>query len=263
MGEQVAHCVLDAGCEDRRKGQQRKFGPSGCEHDNPADVLCLPPCVVAAAWGDPVLTRRHCLGGGGLAVLLSWEVRAVDFSSELAVRLADAPVLRGNFIQTHTLKGFKNPMVSRGDFLLLRSRGVFWRVRTPFASTLLMTRERLLTRGAQGSTTMQIDLRSEPSLRSVNEVMFALLVGDLPVLSRHFRIDGKFLDGQDWRITLTPVDAMLSTQFKQLSLEGDHHVRKVTWDERSGDRTVIQFASLRVAQAATREEEASFESAGS
>ncbi len=210
-----------------------------------------------------MLTRRRCLSLIGVAAWLPLCVHAADLPADVRARLDDAPVLRGDFEQTRTLKGFKNPLVSRGDFLLLRSRGVVWRTRTPFASTLVVTRERLLSRGADGATTAKIDARTEPGLRAVNEVMFALLAGDLATLARHFRIDGELLEGQGWRLVLTPVDAMLAGQFTRLGLEGDRHVRQVQLDERSGDRTVIRFASLHAAQEPTREEEARFESAGS
>ncbi|MBZ8143313.1 lipoprotein carrier protein LolA, partial [Rubrivivax gelatinosus] len=81
-------------------------------------------------------------------------------------RLAEAPVVRGEFEQRKTVKGFRNPLLSRGDFLVARERGVFWHTREPFASTLVLTRERLLARGADGSVSTRLDAREEPGLRS-------------------------------------------------------------------------------------------------
>ncbi len=210
-----------------------------------------------------MLTRRRCLSLLGVSVLLPLRVRAADLVAEVRGRIADAPVLRGEFEQTRTLKGFKHPLVSHGDFLLVRSRGVVWRTRAPFASTLIVTRDRVLSRGADGAATAQLDARTEPGLRAVNEVMFALLAGDLATLARHFRIEGELLEGQGWRLLLTPVDSMLAGQFATLGLEGDRYLRQVRLDERSGDQTVIRFAALRAAQVPTREEEARFEPAGS
>jgi hypothetical protein len=206
-----------------------------------------------------MLTRRACLSLLG-AALLPLHARGADVAAGVLARLADAPVMRGDFEQTRTIKGFKNPLVSRGDFLLVRSRGVVWRTRAPFASTLVVTRERLLSRGADGATTAQLDARSEPGLRAVNEVMFALMAGDLATLSRHFRIDGELLEGPGWRLVLTPVDSMLASQFTRIGLDGDRHVRQVRLDERSGDQTTIRFSALHAAQEPTPEEEARFES---
>jgi hypothetical protein len=210
-----------------------------------------------------MLRRRRWLLAAGVVAVLPLPLHAADLAAEVAARLVDAPVLQGDFAQTRSLKGFKNPLVSRGDFLLLRARGVVWRTQAPFASTLVLTRDRLLTRAADGAVTSQLDARTEPALRAVNEVMFALLVGDMAALARHFRIDGELLAGSAWRLVLTPVDAMLASQFTQIGVEGDRHVRQVSLDERGGDRTVIRFSGLRATPAPTRDDEVRFESAGS
>jgi hypothetical protein len=203
-----------------------------------------------------VLTRRRSLA---LLAAFALPAAAADIAATVRTRLADAPVLRGDFVQTRTLLGFKNPLVSRGDFLLLRSRGVVWRTSAPFASTLIVTRDRLLARGADGKAMTQLDARAEPGLRTVNEVMFALLAGDLAALTRHFRIDGELLDGQGWRLALTPLNAVLAGQYALITLEGDRYVRAVRLDEPGGDQTLIRFAALRAAPEATRDDEARFE----
>ena len=206
-----------------------------------------------------MLTRRLALLSISLFAISPLQIHAGDLSADVRARLADAPVLHGSFEQTRTLKGFKNPLVSRGDFLLVRSRGVVWRTRAPFSSTLVVTRDRLLSRGADGATTDQVDAGSAPGLRAVNEVMFALLAGDLATLARHFRIEGELLEGSGWRLVLTPADALLVGQFATIGLEGDRHVRQVRLEERSGDQTLIRFAALRTSQELTREEDARFE----
>ncbi len=64
---------------------------------------------------------------------------ADDLLASVARRLADAPCIRGRFEQTRRLSGFSNPLVSRGDFVLARGRGVVWQTREPFPSSLLVT----------------------------------------------------------------------------------------------------------------------------
>lgn len=182
---------------------------------------------------------------------------------DVQARLADAPTLRGEFEQTRTLKGFNNPLVSRGDFLLARPRTLLWRTSQPFAFTLLVTRARLLSRGADGTTNAEIDTRTEPGLRVISNLIFALVAGDLRKLARHFRIDGELLDAHAWRLVLTPIDAPLAEQFVKLGLDGDRYVREVRLEERGGDRTLIRFDALRASPKLTREEAARLESAGS
>ena len=101
-----------------------------------------------------------------------------DVLAQVRRRLADSPVLKGAFEQRKTVKGFRNPLVSRGDFLVARDRGVVWATREPFASQLIVTRDRLLSKQADGSVMVRpgatvvhdrLHLRKEPVVRCAFE----------------------------------------------------------------------------------------------
>ncbi|MCM5682690.1 outer membrane lipoprotein carrier protein LolA [Schlegelella sp. S2-27] len=210
-----------------------------------------------------MLNRRRALQLlGGLAVLGAAPVAAArDVITEVQARLVETVVLRGQFEQTRTLKGFRRPLVSRGEFLVAKGRGVVWQTRQPFESTLVLTRERLVVREADGSSATRLDARTEPAVRTMNEVMFALMAGDLPVLTRRFRAEGELLGKEGWRLVLTPVEPGLAAQFSRLGLDGDRHVRTVRIEEASGDVSVIRLSDLQPAAVLTRDEEDRFESA--
>lgn len=186
---------------------------------------------------------------------------AADLQAEVLKRLESAPVLQGEFEQSKSLKGFKNPLVSKGEFLLARSQGIVWDTKQPFASTLVLTRDRLLARRADGSVATQMDASREPALRLVNELMFALLAGDLAVLASRFKVEGELQGAQGWKLQLTPTDALLAGQFSSIALEGDRHVKLVRLAERSGDLTLIRFSALRSAPALAPEQARRFEGA--
>ncbi len=198
-----------------------------------------------------------------LAALALWPLapRADEPEALLArirSHLADAPVLRGEFEQRKTLKGFKHPLVSRGDYLVARARGVVWRTQEPFASTLVLTRERLLARQPDGSVANRLDTAQEPGLRAVNEMLFALIAADLSALASRFRIDGEER-GTGWKVVLVPRDATLAPWIKGIELEGDRHVNGVRITEAGGDSSQIRFSRQQAGPALTREEEARFE----
>ena len=67
-------------------------------------------------------------------------------------RLARPATLRGTFEQEKQLQGFRNPLRSRGTFLLLRERGIAWDTTAPFPSSTVLGRERLVTTLPDGST---------------------------------------------------------------------------------------------------------------
>jgi hypothetical protein len=153
-----------------------------------------------------------------------------------------SPVLKGEFEQSKTLKGFRNPLVSHGEFVVARGQGVWWHTRKPFESTLVVTQTRLFTRAADGSTNNVLDAQTEPGLREVNELVFSLLSADLDALAVRFTVVAQPVGATGWTMTLTPRDANLAKFLVQATLAGDRDVQSVRIDEARGDSTQIRFS---------------------
>ena len=194
-------------------------------------------------------SRRHLLCSlvAVTAAAAAWPLRAqqtatADPLAELGRRLTAPPVLRGDFEQTKTLKGFKRPLVSRGAFVMARGRGVHWATREPFASTVVVTRDRIRTLDAAGGNST-IETRQEPGLRMVNDLLLALLAGDIKALASRFQADLVLEGARGWRLTLLPREATLGRFVTRIELQGDEHVRQVRWVEASGDDTRLRFSN--------------------
>lgn len=160
--------------------------------------------------------------------------------TEAGRRLDPAEVIRGDFEQTKAIKGFKKPLVSRGQFVIARGRGIQWVTLTPFPSTLIVTRDRLTT--VTEGRTQQLDVRQEPGLRAVNDLLMAVLGGDMKALGARFQTDGGPQGAQGWRLTLVPRDAALSRFIARIEMEGDRYVQSVRMSEASGDENRIRFS---------------------
>lgn len=165
---------------------------------------------------------------------------APELLAEVGRRLENPAVLRGEFEQTKTIKGFKRPLVSKGTFVMAAGKGVLWVTAQPFASTVVVTRERLLTLGESGAS-RQIDTRQEPGLKAVNEMLMALLAGDVKALAERFQAEGALQGAQGWRLALKPRDANLAGFITRIELEGHRHVDNVNLYEASGDASRIRF----------------------
>jgi len=174
-------------------------------------------------------------------------------------RLQAAPVLKGEFEQTKTLKGFRNPLVSHGEFLVARGQGVWWHTQQPFDSTLVVTRTRLFTRNADGSANDLVDAQAEPGVRQVNELIFSLLAADLDVLADKFTVVAQPVGATGWTMTLTPRDANIAKLLVRATLTGERDVQTVRIDEARGDATQIRFAHQVPSQALTIGEAARFQ----
>ena len=157
-------------------------------------------------------------------------------------RLKVAPVLKGEFEQAKTIKGFRNPLLSRGEFLVARGQGVWWHTRQPFESTLVVTPTRLFTRRADGSADDVMDAQAEPGLKQVNELVFSLLAADLDALAKRFDIVAQPVGAAGWTLVLTPRDANLARFLARATLAGDRDVQSVRIEEARGDTTQIRFS---------------------
>lgn len=159
--------------------------------------------------------------------------------TEIDHHLNHAPVVRGDFEQTKTVKGFKKPLLSTGQFLMAKDQGIQWLTTAPFASTLIVTREHLITK--TGDNVQQLDTRSEPSLRAINDLLMAVLAGDMPALGQRFHVEGRSNTKGKWRISLTPKDKEVSLFIARIDMEGADDVERIVLQEKSGDESRIDF----------------------
>ena len=183
------------------------------------------------------LARLVCV----VAVVASQAAPAAD-SAAVRQRLQLAPVVQGAFEQTKTIKGFRNALQSHGEFMVARGQGVWWHTLQPFESTLVVTRARIFTRAADGTSSNVADAQAEPGLRQVNELVFSLLSADLDALADRFTVDAQAVGATGWTLTLTPRDANVAKFLAKATISGDRFVQAVRIDEARGDTTQIRFS---------------------
>lgn len=175
--------------------------------------------------------------------------------AQVRQRVQDAPVVRGQFTQRKTVQGFKQPLQSSGDFVVARGKGIAWQVRQPFASTLIVKPDSLLSRAADGSVAMQMKAQDEPVLRTINAMLFAVMAADLAQLGQYFEVTGQ-VQATGWKLHLVPRDAMLAQWLQSVDLRGQQFVQEVLLQEARGDRSQIQIQNP-VAGQALRAQDAS------
>lgn len=204
------------------------------------------PAAYRRSWlASAVLAAALALPGAIAPAIAEGARPTVDPALALVhQRVAQVPVLRGEFTQEKRIKGFKNPLRSQGRFLLARDKGVVWSTLKPFPSDVVLTRDRILSRQKDGSTRIELDARQQPALRSVNAMMFALMSGDVQALSSRFNAQAQALSDNGWRLVLTPRPGAMAQAFAGITLEGDRYVRRVSIAERNGDATRLQFTAL-------------------
>lgn len=204
------------------------------------------------------LLRAVSLAVAAVVTVPSFAAPADDALKLVHERLKIAPVLKGEFEQTKTLKGFKNPLVSKGEFLVARGQGVWWHTQQPFESTLVVTKTRLFTRNPDGSASNLMDAQAQPGLQQVNELIFSLLAADLDALADKFTITAQPNGAAGWTLVLVPRDANLAKFLVRATLAGERDVQSVRLEESRGDTTQIRFSRQVPANAPTADETARF-----
>ena len=176
-----------------------------------------------------------------------WPVAAIaepGLAQAVRERLQQPDWLRGEFTQTKKVPGFAKPLVSAGNFVAARGRGVLWRTLKPFASELRLTQNEIrATQG--GQTAMRLDASREPAVRLITTLMFSLLNGDVSGLADVFELTGT-TKGASWQLSLTPKPGALQQVLKKVELEGDGFVRRIQLFEANGDESLIQLTGQRV-----------------
>lgn len=168
---------------------------------------------------------------------------APDLAQSVRERLQQPEWLRGEFTQTKKVPGFSKPLVSSGNFVAARGRGVLWRTLKPFASELRLTQNEI--RASQGGqTSMRLDASREPAVRLITTLMFALLNGDVSSLAELFELNGS-AQGASWQLSLVPKRGPLQQVLKKVEVTGDGFVRRIQLFEANGDESLIQILNPR------------------
>lgn len=179
---------------------------------------------------------------------------AQELLAQVRQRVQDAPVVRGGFEQLKTVKGFKQPLRSSGDFVVARGKGIVWHVLKPFESTLVVRPDSLQSRGSDGKLTMQMRAQDEPVLRTVNAMLFAVMSANLAELAQHFEVTGQ-VAAKGWSLHLVPRDPTLAQWLASVELQGNQFVQEVKLQEARGDSSLIRILTP-VAENALRPQDA-------
>ena len=190
-------------------------------------------------------------------VFFSAGTMAADLAASVKARLLQPEILQGRFEQSKQVAGFKKPLISKGDFLVARERGVLWRTQSPFPGELKLSRDEIIAR-QNGEVVFRLNASKEPSVRMINSLLFSLLNGDITRLNELFQMDGS-ISGKSWQLQLTPRQATLGNIMRKIELSGDQFVRRIDLNEANGDQTSIRFSDQTPKNTLSSEERTRFE----
>lgn len=204
----------------------------------------LPIICALCLWGAPSLYAA------GLSPAQAQALLPAAMQQTLAM-----PVQKGRFTQSKRLRELPSPLLSSGQFLLSRSKGVDWVLEQPFALRYTLTASGLTEQSAAGSK--HVDAKAQPGLAAASQLMLALFTLDFARLAQDFEISGQQQSGQ-WQLTLQPRNAAMAAVFAQAQLQGSTQLGSVLLTDARGDTTRISFKNLQTASTLSAADAARF-----
>ncbi|WP_425605980.1 LolA family protein [Paraburkholderia sejongensis] len=162
--------------------------------------------------------------------------------SRIAAHLAEPKGVRAQFTQTQTLAAMKQPLVSSGNLLFYRERGVIWQIDTPYKATYVITDAGVAQLNAAGQRVGTHSAQSTRGVAQVSKMMRAMLGGDLSALYSQFDVSAAGSAAQ-WRMHLTPNQPQLAQSIKGLEMSGGDYLQSLRITLANGDVTKLDFAN--------------------
>ncbi len=176
--------------------------------------------------------------------LFSCAVQGVTLD-QLQQRFSLQPVVRADFTQSRAIAGMAKPLVSSGQLLIARDKGLWWHQERPFALTLVLDDKRMV-QVMNNQPPQIVTAESNPQMFQFNHLLRALFQADRQVLEQNFTIDFSDLGKQGWRLVLTPKTSPLDKLFHTITLGGRDYLEGIELNDRQGDLTTISLSNQRL-----------------
>ena len=188
--------------------------------------------------------------------LISGSVFADSLVNQIGALVSASPTVRGKFTQSKTLSGVSKKLNSEGFFIVDKSKGVVWVTEKPIYQTLKVSNSGIRI-GNKGGVLMNLDARSEPSVKYINELVLAIFSGDMSALEKLFNYSGD-VTAKDWNLELTPKNTV-SLPFKKITIVGGSAISRISFVSKDGDLTEVIFSDVRLAPVLGKDEALQFQ----
>ena len=167
--------------------------------------------------------------------------KTMDAFNTTCSRLAEHPVVRGEFEQEKTLSRLNRSLKSSGNFIIAEGFGMVWDTVKPFPSTLVLGKDYFIQFRPGGQKTVLSAQGNETFLRMA-EVISAVFSGNSQGLLDNFKIyysgSGDHVGdhvGVAWELGLSPQNNAIGAFAEKIIIKGDDAIRSITIYEQNGD----------------------------
>ncbi len=159
---------------------------------------------------------------------------------------ASAPpgVFAATFVETRTLPGFDQPIVSHGVLRFSRDGGFHWEITKPYHYVFEM-RDGRAHEVLPDGTRRTLEPRQAPWLEAVQRIFVGALSGNHDAVARYFDVKVKPL-ASGRHVTLIPKPGAMARVIRRIELteSAPGHPRHLVIDETSGGHMDIRFTPI-------------------
>ena len=188
--------------------------------------------------------------------LIAGSVYGDSLVNQIEGLVSISPTVRGNFTQIKTLSGVSKKLNSEGFFIVDKSMGIVWITEKPIYQTLKVSDSGIRI-GNKSVVLMNLDARSEPAVKYINELVLAIFSGDMRTLEKLFNYSGD-VTAKGWNLELTPKNTA-STFFKKITIVGSSAINRISFISKDGDLTEVIFSDVRLATVLSKDETLQFQ----
>ena len=188
--------------------------------------------------------------------LIAGSVYGDSLVSQIEGLVSASPTVRGKFTQSKTLSGVSKKLNSEGFFIVDKSKGIVWITEKPIYQTLKVSDSGIRIENKSG-VLMNLDARSEPSIKYINELVLGIFSGDMNALEKLFNYSGD-VTAYGWSLELTPKNAV-SNLLKKITIVGSSAISRISFVSKDGDLTEVVFSDVRLAPVLSKDETLQFQ----
>ena len=157
------------------------------------------------------------------------------------VRLAEHPIIKGNFEQEKRLNRLDRSLKSSGNFIIASEFGMVWETLQPFPSTMVLGNNYMMQFRPGGQKTVLSDDGNETFIR-LAEILSAVFSGRSQTLINNFTI---YYNGGSagWELGLVPLDSAVASFALNIIMKGDSAIRSIVINEQNGDSITYSLFS--------------------
>ena len=150
-----------------------------------------------------------------------------------------------NFEQIKELSFLNDKSISKGLLFYKKPNKIRWEYKHPYSYIFIMNGEKVILQSENNKN--EINLNSSKQFQQISKIILGGVSGNGLTNSSDFHIFF-YTSNEDYKLQLQPLKKEIKSLFSQINLfvnKGDGSINKVEMIEKTGDKTIIRFLSMK------------------